>query len=73
MAVFRAQGRVGSAPGLLAGQPPRVLLILCYALLRRPVEYVLIVGNVPGIVVYFRNVVLLRREVKRLRVEELEK
>ncbi|WP_133271101.1 lipid-A-disaccharide synthase N-terminal domain-containing protein [Hymenobacter radiodurans] len=47
-------------------------LILAYAVLRRPVDYVLILGNVPGIVVYARNVVLLRREIKGLRVEEIE-
>ncbi|MBC6608989.1 lipid-A-disaccharide synthase N-terminal domain-containing protein [Hymenobacter sp. BT188] len=48
-------------------------LILAYAVLRRPIDYVLILGNVPGIVVYARNVVLLRREIKGLRVEEIEK
>jgi lipid-A-disaccharide synthase-like uncharacterized protein len=35
-------------------------LVLGYALLRRDV--VLILGNVPGLVVYARNIVLLRRE-----------
>jgi lipid-A-disaccharide synthase-like uncharacterized protein len=48
-------------------------LILAYAVLRRPVDYVLILGNVPGIIVYARNVVLLRREIKGLRVEEIQK
>lgn len=48
-------------------------LILAYAVLRQPIDYVLILGNVPGIVVYARNVVLLRREIKELRVEEIRK
>ena len=38
------------------------VLILTYALLRRPVDVVLILGNVFGTVVYTRNIVLLRRE-----------
>ena len=38
------------------------LLILTYALLRRPVDTVLIVGNIFGTVVYARNIVLMRRE-----------
>ena len=37
------------------------LLILAYACLRRPVDDVLIVGNVFGTVVYARNIVLMRR------------
>jgi lipid-A-disaccharide synthase-like uncharacterized protein len=49
------------------------VLILAYAVLRRPIDYVLILGNVPGIIVYARNVVLLRREIKGLRLEEIEK
>lgn len=49
------------------------VLVLAYAVLRRPIDYVLILGNVPGIVVYARNVVLLRREIKGLRVEEIQK
>jgi lipid-A-disaccharide synthase-like uncharacterized protein len=49
------------------------IMILAYAVLRRPVDYVLIMGNVPGIIVYARNVVLLRREIKGLRVEEIQK
>jgi lipid-A-disaccharide synthase-like uncharacterized protein len=48
-------------------------MILVYALLRRPVDLVLILGNVPGLIVYARNVVLLRREIKVLKVEEIEK
>jgi len=39
------------------------ILILAYAILRRPVDAVLIVGNVFGTVVYARNIVLMRREV----------
>ncbi|GAA4386313.1 lipid-A-disaccharide synthase N-terminal domain-containing protein [Hymenobacter koreensis] len=38
------------------------LLILVYALARRPVDVVLILGNVFGAVVYGRNIMLLRRE-----------
>ncbi|GAB3832853.1 lipid-A-disaccharide synthase N-terminal domain-containing protein [Hymenobacter jeollabukensis] len=41
------------------------VLILTYAVLRRPVDVVLIVGNVFGTVVYARNIVLLRRELRR--------
>jgi lipid-A-disaccharide synthase-like uncharacterized protein len=41
------------------------ILILAYAILRRPVDAVLIVGNVFGTVVYARNIVLMRREEKR--------
>ncbi|RTQ45690.1 lauroyl acyltransferase [Hymenobacter gummosus] len=41
------------------------ILILTYAVLRRPVDVVLIVGNVFGTVVYARNIVLLRRELRR--------
>ncbi|WP_260625681.1 lipid-A-disaccharide synthase N-terminal domain-containing protein [Hymenobacter sediminicola] len=40
------------------------VLILTYAVLRRPVDVVLIVGNVFGTVVYARNIVLLRRELR---------
>ncbi|MBO0360202.1 lipid-A-disaccharide synthase N-terminal domain-containing protein [Hymenobacter sp. BT186] len=40
------------------------ILILAYALLRRPIDVVLIVGNVFGTVVYARNIVLMRREEK---------
>jgi len=39
------------------------VLILAYAILRRPVDAVLIVGNIFGTVVYARNIVLMRREV----------
>ncbi|HEX8507480.1 MAG TPA: lipid-A-disaccharide synthase N-terminal domain-containing protein [Hymenobacter sp.] len=38
------------------------VLILAYAVLRHPVDVVLILGNVFGTVVYARNIVLLRRE-----------
>jgi lipid-A-disaccharide synthase-like uncharacterized protein len=38
------------------------VMILTYAILRRPVDVVLIVGNIFGTVVYARNIVLLRRE-----------
>jgi lipid-A-disaccharide synthase-like uncharacterized protein len=38
------------------------LLILTYAVLREPIDVVLILGNVFGTVVYARNIVLLRRE-----------
>ncbi|SNC63083.1 Uncharacterized N-terminal domain of lipid-A-disaccharide synthase [Hymenobacter gelipurpurascens] len=38
-------------------------LVLIYAILRR--DEVLILGNVPGMVVYTRNIVLLRREQAR--------
>ena len=38
------------------------VLILAYALLRDPIDVVLLIGNVFGTVVYFRNIVLLRRE-----------
>lgn len=41
-------------------------LILAYALLRDPVDVVLIIGNVFGTVVYARNIVLLRRERQRV-------
>ncbi|GAB2941480.1 lipid-A-disaccharide synthase N-terminal domain-containing protein [Hymenobacter coalescens] len=41
------------------------VLILTYAVLRRPIDIVLIVGNVFGTVVYARNMVLLRREQRR--------
>ncbi|WP_022823169.1 lipid-A-disaccharide synthase N-terminal domain-containing protein [Hymenobacter norwichensis] len=40
------------------------ILILAYALLRHPIDVVLIVGNVFGTVVYARNIVLMRREEK---------
>ena len=40
------------------------ILILTYALLRRPVDAVLILGNVFGVVVYARNIVLRRRELR---------
>jgi lipid-A-disaccharide synthase-like uncharacterized protein len=39
-------------------------LILTYACLRRPIDVVLIVGNVFGTVVYARNIVLMRRELR---------
>lgn len=42
------------------------VLILTYAVLRHPVDIVLIVGNIFGTVVYARNIVLLRREQKRV-------
>ncbi|WP_375434725.1 lipid-A-disaccharide synthase N-terminal domain-containing protein [uncultured Hymenobacter sp.] len=38
------------------------VLILTYAILRHPVDTVLIVGNIFGTVVYARNIVLMRRE-----------
>lgn len=41
------------------------VLILTYAVLRTPVDAVLILGNVFGTVVYARNIVLLRREAGR--------
>lgn len=41
------------------------VLILAYALLRRPIDVVLLIGNVFGTVVYARNIVLLRREKKQ--------
>ena len=45
------------------------VMILAYSVLRWDV--VLFIGNVFGTVVYARNIVLLRREVRALRVEEL--
>lgn len=41
------------------------ILILTYAVLRDPMDQVLIVGNVFGVVVYARNIVLLRRELRQ--------
>jgi lipid-A-disaccharide synthase-like uncharacterized protein len=41
------------------------VLILAYALLREPIDVVLTIGNVFGTVVYFRNIVLLRREQRQ--------
>ncbi|WP_078013573.1 lipid-A-disaccharide synthase N-terminal domain-containing protein [Hymenobacter sp. CRA2] len=41
------------------------VLILAYAFLRQPMDKVLILGNVFGTVVYARNIVLLRRELRR--------
>jgi lipid-A-disaccharide synthase-like uncharacterized protein len=46
------------------------VLILSYAVLRRPIDVVLIVGNVFGTVVYARNIVLLRRELRQPRSSE---
>lgn len=48
------------------------VLILTYAVLRRPIDVVLIVGNVFGTVVYARNIVLLRREQRRQARQPLE-
>jgi lipid-A-disaccharide synthase-like uncharacterized protein len=41
------------------------VLILAYALLRDPMDKVLILGNVFGTVVYARNIVLMRREAAK--------
>lgn len=46
------------------------VLILTYAILRHPIDVVLIVGNVFGTVVYARNIVLLRRELLVKQVSE---
>ncbi len=46
------------------------VLILTYAILRRPIDVVLIVGNIFGTVVYARNIVLLRRELLVKQVSE---